>query len=241
MGTHGVEVAQDAHRPILVRVLNIGQDALDHLLGLAVGVGGLAQGGGLLDGDLGGIAVDRGRGGEDNDFDTVLLHGLAEVEGGDQIVVVVGCRNGHRLAHGLQTREVDDTLDIGVLGKNLVQSLGVAEVGFIELGALTRDGLDAVQDDLLAVAEIVHDDGCLACLDQLDDGMGADKAGSAGDEDGHGGRFLSVIGFCEMQNAKCKIKERGSRDLFSSVKMLYWRNIFSCNDSLRNTSKVSFA
>ena len=45
---------------------------------------------------------------------------------------------------------------------------------------------DAVQHDLLAVAEIVYDDGGLTRLDQLDDGMGAYEAGSAGDKNGHG-------------------------------------------------------
>ena len=197
VGAHGVEVAQDAHRPVGGGLVDVGQNALDHLLGLAVGVGGDAEGGGLLDRDLGGVAVDGGRGGEDDDLHAVLLHSLAEVEGGDEIIEVVGSGNGHRLTHGLQACEVDDALDIGVLGEHAVKSLGVAEVGLVELGAHTRDGGDTVQHDLLAVAEIVYDDGGLTRLDQLDDGMGAYEAGSAGDKNRHKG--FSLITYLWVQ------------------------------------------
>ena len=151
------------------------------------------QGGSLLDRNLGGIAIDGSRGREHDGLDTKFLHALTEVQGGDQVIEVVAQGDGHRLANGLEACEVDDALDIGILGEDGVQSLGIAEVGLIELGPHPGDGLDAIQDDLLTVAEIIDNDGGLAGFDELDDGMGTDEAGSAGDENRHSLSFIRIL------------------------------------------------
>ena len=89
MGADGVEVAQQNHTPLRIGSALALQDLLDHVLGPAVGIGA-AQGNHILPvGYLGLVAVDGGRGGENQAFDAMGLHSFAESQGGIQIVAVV--------------------------------------------------------------------------------------------------------------------------------------------------------
>ena len=80
---------------------------------------------------------------------------------------------------------MNDALNVGVFVENAVKSLIIAKIYLIELGANAGDGLNAIQHDGLTVAEVIHDDGSLPCLNKLNDGLGTDKAGTACNKNGH--------------------------------------------------------
>ena len=92
----------------------------------------------------------------------------------------------HRLADGLKAGEVDDAVDLMGI-EDLVHRIAVEHVGLVEgevLGGLVaHDGLDAVDGDGAGVGEIIDDDDLVATLEQLNDGVRADKAGATGNED----------------------------------------------------------
>ena len=83
-------------------------------------------------------------------------------------------------AHGLEAGEVDDGID-PVLGKGLPQALLVLAVQLIESGTFAGDGFDAVDDIGLGIGQVVHDDGVVAGVQQLDHGVAADIPSAAGD------------------------------------------------------------
>jgi hypothetical protein len=165
--------------------VEVGQDLLDHPLGPAVGVGrGLL--GALLRERAGcRVAVDRGGAGEDDVLAAVVAHHVHEREGVAQVVGVVldGLADG--LAHGLEASEVDHAVDV-VLVKDGVHGLAVVDVGAVEgeVGGsgVAHDGLDAADDLLRRVGEVVDNDYLVAVLKELHHRVAANEAGAAGDE-----------------------------------------------------------
>lgn len=61
---------------------------------------------------------------------------------------------------------MNDTVDLGVRSKHLVELLVVGDVGLVELGPLAADELNAVQGDLGRVVETVYNDDLVAILQE---------------------------------------------------------------------------
>ena len=116
MSTGRVEVSQQGSIPLLaclalllcvgsLRLDVVGDDQLVGLLGATVGVG-RAKWAVFRDRDhvrkASGVAVDGGRGGEDDVGDIMLGHGAQQADGAVDINAVVFERNFARLADGLR-------------------------------------------------------------------------------------------------------------------------------------------
>ena len=179
----------------------VGDDILDDGLGAAVGVGG-ADGAVFGDGDhvleAGGIAVDGGGGGEDDVGDIVAGHGAHKGDAAADVDAVVLEGNLARLADGLQIQlaevevgqqmedsylqggKVNDRVNGGVLGEDIVEGLLVGDVDLVEVGAAAADELDAVEGDLGGVVEVVDNDDVVAVLKENQRREGANVARSAG-------------------------------------------------------------
>ena len=81
---------------------------------------------------------------------------------------------------------MDDAVDlVGI--EDLVHRIAVEHVGLVEgevlSGLVAHDGLDAVDGDGAGVGEVIDDDDLVAALEQLNDGVGTDETGTAGNED----------------------------------------------------------
>ena len=61
---------------------------------------------------------------------------------------------------------MDDRVDLWVFREDVVQGLLVRNVHVVELRALSGDELDAVDDFLLRVVEVVDDDDIVVGLEQ---------------------------------------------------------------------------
>lgn len=61
---------------------------------------------------------------------------------------------------------MDDTVDVGVSCKDLVQSLLVGDVDLIEGWSFPADQLDAVQSNLRGVVEVINNDNFIAMFEQ---------------------------------------------------------------------------
>ena len=141
----------------------IGDDVLDCRLGPAVGVCG-PNGAAFGDGDhvweASGIAVDGGGGGEDNVGDVVFCHGGEEADGAVDIGAVVLEGDFSRFADclwstehlgekqalctNLEGSEVDDIVDIRMLSKDFVKSIGDGDVDVVESRTFPADQLDSI-------------------------------------------------------------------------------------------------
>lgn len=66
----------------------------------------------------------------------------------------------------LESGEVDDIVNVWVLGEDLVQRCFVCNITFVKGGSLAADELDAVDDFWRRVVEIVDDDDLVVCLKQ---------------------------------------------------------------------------
>lgn len=69
------------------------------------------------------------------------------------------------IATHLQRGEVDDTVDVRVGLEDLVESTLLGDVNLDELRSLSRDELNAVDDLVGRVVEVVCDDDLVAGLD----------------------------------------------------------------------------
>lgn len=168
-----LEVAQRNGAPLGVRLAHIADDHLAHLLRVAVGAVGVHRRR-LRDGNRLRRAVHGRRRGVDKTLAVVLVHRRHEVERTRDIHVVVVDRNLARLAHRLERADEDHRVDLlgaGVLGKDLVERRGIAQVTLNQLNLavllvllagirrerLTRELLHATHRFLLGVVEVVKD------------------------------------------------------------------------------------
>ena len=186
MSADGVEVTEQHDVPLGVGGVDVHEDLLNHPLGPTIGVGRGLLGVLFGDGRIVRVAVD-GRGArEDDGLAAMVPHDVDEHQGVLDVVVVVLDGLAHRLADGLKAGKVDDAVDLMGI-EDLVHRIAVEHVGLVEgevLGGLVaHDGLDAVDGDGAGVGEVIDDDDLVAALEQLNDGVGTDEAGTAGNED----------------------------------------------------------
>ena len=203
MGTAWVEVPQSDDSPVLVGVGERFHEHLDADFGLGVGVDGVG-GIGLLAAILFSIYCCCGR---EDEFRAlgVLLHAFEEVQGPDEIVLVVEDGEFGGFWYALFGSEMDDGGDGGVV-RELVFEDGeeerqVEHVALVELDSgidllllvflVFEDGFDSFEDVDVAVGEVVDDDYFEVCGgEELQDGVGADVAQTARDENGGHGELL---------------------------------------------------
>ena len=165
MCPYRVEVAQDGHLPARVRHLQVAQDVLAHEFGPAIGVGHL-QAAALGDGHLFGVAIHGGGRAEDDVAHARPVHGLQQGQGAAHIVVKVTHRLRHRLAHSLEARKVDHAID-RLLGKESVEHCAIAHIGLYKSEVGIGQFLDAFQHSNAAVAQVVHDQHLVPCVQQF--------------------------------------------------------------------------
>ena len=186
MGADGVEVAQQHNVPLVVGAVEVGKDALEHCLGLAVGIGCLVQRAALGDGNLLGLAVHRGGRREDNVLHAMVARHVEQYQRTGNVVPVVLKRLFGAFAHCLEAGEVDDGVD-AVLGEGALARLAVQDGGLHELqliGGSAGELADAVDRYQAGIGQVVQDNHVVALLEQLDAGVAADEARTAGNQDG---------------------------------------------------------
>jgi len=110
--TDGIEVAEEYDVPLLVGTLEVHQDFFQHALGLSVGIGTMALGALLGDGDDGGIAIDGGGGGEYDVLASVLAELVEQHEGAVHVVLVIFQGFGYALTNGFQTGKMDAGIEL---------------------------------------------------------------------------------------------------------------------------------
>lgn len=71
---------------------------------------------------------------------------------------------------------MDDTVNLWVLGEDLLQARLVGDVAFVEVGSLAAEQLDAIEGDLGGVVEAVNNDNIVAMLEQGQGSEGTDVA-----------------------------------------------------------------
>lgn len=81
----------------------------------------------------------------------------------------------------LERSKVDDAVDGGVLGKDLVQRLLVGDVDLVKVGAAAGQQLDPVNRNLGRVVEAVDNDDIVAGVEQGQSREGADVARATAD------------------------------------------------------------
>ncbi len=207
----GVKVAQQHHVPLVVSHVQVGQDAFEHALGLAIGIRGLVLGAFLGDGHEVGLAVDGGAGGKDEVLHAMRPRHVAQRQGSGDVVPIVFQRLLHAFADGLECGEVDDGVDV-VRGKDPLKRLPVEDVGLVKRQAVALgvcigagDGAHAGHGLFAGIAQIVHDDHAIPLVKQLDAGVGSNEPGASRHQDA--GFF---VGLCKG------LVRHGSRVSFSS-------------------------
>ena len=180
----GVEIPQDGNAPVLVREPDILEDALDHELRFAIGVG-RGQREILLNRHGLGRAVDRCGRAEHNALGVVLRHQLHQIQRTEEVVAVVPPRLRDRFADRFQTRKVDCGVNVGVLDKHAAQSLLVAQIHFVSAEFLPRNFPDAIQHLRRTVDIVVRNHNVIARVQKFHRGMRADESRSPCNQNSH--------------------------------------------------------
>jgi len=105
----------------------------------------------------------------------------------------------------LQRSKVNNIVDIRVLLKHLIQLLLIGDVQRVVLGPLAADELDAVEDLLGGVVEVVDDDDLVVGLEEGKGGERADVAGATGKRIDVRGWTIGLLGVCDIV-AGCRIE-----------------------------------
>ena len=172
---------------------------LEGVLADTVGAKGRA-GSALPDGELGRVAVDRAAaGGEDEPPPACPPKGHQQVQAANDVRLSVEGRVLGRDHHRGLGRQMVDDLRPTVLDDPR-RGIGVADVDLVEGGLR----VDVVK---LAGGEVVDDGDVMACLDERVDDMGADEAGSAGDE--YIGHCAWLLGDGRRWNSEYRIENDG--------------------------------
>ena len=179
----GVKVAEQHDGKRRIGPAGTLQDLLDHELRPAVGIGAAAGLRRLIQWRRL-VAVDRGRGREDELMAVMLAHDLQNGQRGVQIVAVIEQRLFDRFTNSLEPRKVDDAGNV-IVAEDLVHCRLVAAVSLDEGRTLAGDRFDAVNDLRGAVVKIVDDDDLQPRIEQRNGRMAADKSGAAGQKNGH--------------------------------------------------------
>ena len=176
---HRVEVAQDGYVELGMREGHVADGFLDVQLGAPVRVD-RAQG--MFFGERQEMrhAVDRGGRAEHQRAAVFEAH-FKDGQRGIVVVPVVHERMGHGFAHGLVSREVDDRVD-RVFREQLFHDGDVAGVRLDEGDFPAADGLHGVENRRAAVVEVVQTQGIVPLFHEFHEHVGAQIAGSAGDE-----------------------------------------------------------
>mmetsp|Transcript_26906 Transcript_26906/g.43159 ORF Transcript_26906/g.43159 Transcript_26906/m.43159 type:complete len:237 (-) Transcript_26906:59-769(-) len=169
----GVEVPEDRHALLLVGLLVVPHDLLNHELRPAVGI--RASQCLLLIYWFLADPVDGRGGGKHDGLAVVVLHRLEDVEGPDDVVLVVKHGLRDRLPNCLESSKVDNAIELLLLEK-LVHSRCVAHIDLEKRHLVTGDLLDAFQHLRACIHEAVHDGHPKTCFQQLHHGVGADVA-----------------------------------------------------------------
>ena len=115
----------------------------------------------------------------------MVSHDVKKGEGVTQVVCVVLDRLGNGFADSLEACKVDDKVNV-VLVKDAVQSIFVVDVCLVERKALgvffSHNGFDAVDNFCRSIGEVVNNDSLVAGIEQLNNGMTANKARAAGNK-----------------------------------------------------------
>ena len=178
VSTDGVEVAEQNDVPFVVGLLYVHQNLLKHRLGLSVGVGAMALGALLGDGDDSGITVNGSAGRENHVLATVLAHYVNQNESTVHVVLIVLQRLCAALANSLETGKVDTCVEL-VLVEYLLQTFAVADVHLVEGNLLADNLCNALQRDRRRVVQIVNNYCLVTSLGQFNQGVASDKACTA--------------------------------------------------------------
>ncbi len=138
----------------------------------------------------------------------MAAHGLKQVEGADQVVGVVLQGLGHTLPHGLQPGEVDHRVDAGVLGKEGLHLVLIAQLGLDKGDLLPGDLFHPAERLLAGVVQVIRYHNVVARLNELHTGMAADVAGAAADKNRHSNRSFYIVGISIVAPYRKKRKRR---------------------------------
>ena len=114
----------------------------------------------------------------------MLTHHVAEHEHTVHVVFIVLQGLGHRLTHGFEASEVDDSVNL-VVGEDFVHGSAVADIGFHEGNFLANNLLNATNCFGLRVHEVVDDHNGVASLVQLNKRVATDITGTTCKENVH--------------------------------------------------------
>ena len=126
-----------------------------------------------------GHAVHRGGRAEDEFLASRLIHHAAQADRARYVVVIVVERLLDALRNALETREVNNRIDL-VLGENFGHRLFVAYIRLIEFEILARKFFYSFKAFGLAVDKIIEYNDIISRVEQLYARVRADEASAAG-------------------------------------------------------------
>ena len=154
MRTDRIEITQYGYAPLRIGNADICENTLDNQFRFSVRVcSGKREI--LTDRHTFGLAVYGCRRAEHNQLDIVLCHNLAKYQCSGKIVVIISYRLSNRFTDSLETRKVNDRVNI-VLVKYTVDGFVIKKVGIIKLRMLSGNSLNSVDNTFLTVGKVIE-------------------------------------------------------------------------------------
>ena len=188
-----------------------------------------------------GFAVNRCGRREDDVLYAVVAGHVKEHQRTCYVVPVVFERLLRGFAHGLEASEMNDGVDV-VLGEHALACFAIEDGSLDELqlvGVGTGKFANAVDRSNAGIGKVVKDNDVVVLLKQLDAGVAADEAGTAGNQDGLG---VVLAGKAFVGHMRClSLVYRHKKDTTSGCNARYAQEFNRGGDSLTIVSWLGFA
>ena len=115
----------------------------------------------------------------------MVSHDIKKGEGIAQVICVVLNGLGNGFANGLEAGKVNDKVN-GVLIKDVVECICIVDVCLVERKALSvffsHNSFDSIDNLCRSIGKVINNYGLVAGIEQLNNGMAANKARAAGNK-----------------------------------------------------------
>ena len=186
-----IEITQPRNPPFLVSVRQIGKDVFNHQLAGTVGIGRRARE--ILPNRYRGrVAVDRGRGTENQRLHRHFRHYFAQGNCPADVAIIIAQRLRYRFANRFKPGKMDDGIDLR-RGEDLPQKRSVPDIAKKEHRPLPSDPCNTIEHLGAAVRQVVDDRDSVARRQQCNTGVRADIACTPGNHDVHFPASLTAL------------------------------------------------
>ena len=182
MRTYRVKITEQYDIPLIISLLYVYKHLFKHRLRLAIRIRAMPFWTVFRNRDNGRIAIYCSRGRENQILATMLAHHIEQYKGRVHVVLIILQWFGYRFANSFKSGKMDNSINL-IVRKNFLHRNSVANVSLYERHLFADDLSHSAKRFGIGITKVIYYYHIVAGLVELNNGVAADKASTAGDYD----------------------------------------------------------